>query len=149
MSRRGELCVSVDVDAPQQTVWDALVDWERQREWMLATKVRGTALGGHGVGGGIEGRTGVGPLAFVDTMVITEWEPPARCAVEHTGRMVRGTASFEVLPMPGNQSRVVWCEFLDLPGGRAGRWLWPLVAVPSRLGVGWSLRRFARQVPAG
>jgi len=69
--------------------------------------------------------------------------------VEHTGRVVRGGASFEVLPLSGTRSRVVWREFLDLPAGRLGRWLWPVIAIPSKLGVRWSLRRFARQVAAG
>ena len=135
-----ELCVGVDVDAPQKTVWDALVDWERQGEWMLATKVRATARDGRDVGGRIEGRTGLGPLSFLDTMVITDWEPPRRCVVRHTGRVVRGTASFDVQPS-STGSRVVWRESLELP-----RWLWPVIASPAELGVRWSLRRFARQV---
>jgi len=146
--RPAEFMASVDVDAPHAAVWDALVDWDRQGEWMLATTVRATSAHGRGVGGGIEARTGAGPVGFVDTMVITVWEPPNRCVVEHTGRVVRGHASFEVLPLPDARSRVVWREVIDVPGGRAGRVLWPLVAVPSSLGVRWSLRRFARQVAA-
>ena len=139
-----ELRVSVGVDAPQQVAWDALVDWERQGEWMLATTVRPTTRDGRGVGAGIEGRTGFGRLGFLDTMVISEWDPPRRCAVQHTGRVVRGTASFDVLPDSPTRSRVVWRESLDAPA-----WLWLLVALPAWLGVQWSLRRFARQVKAG
>jgi hypothetical protein len=32
-----------------------------------------------------------GPAGFTDTMKITEWDPPRRCVVRHTGRAVRGT----------------------------------------------------------
>ncbi len=134
------------VEAPPAAVWDALVDWDRQGEWMLGTRVRGTTNGGQGVGGGIEGWTGIGPIGFLDTMVITAWEPGVRCVVRHTGRVVRGSGAFEIEDLGGGRSRFLWSEYLDLPFGRVGRWGWPVVRPLLRAGVLHSLRRFARQV---
>ncbi len=141
-----QLRLEVDVAAPVERTWAALTDWERQGEWMLATTVRGTAAGGRGVGGAIEATTGVGRLGVVDRMEITGWDPPHGAYVRHLGRVVRGTASFEVRPRPGG-STVVWTEDLDLPLGAAGRTgfrlLRPLVAYGLRL----SLRRLAAWAP--
>jgi hypothetical protein len=108
-----------------------------------------TAQGGQGVGGGIEAFTGVGPLGFLDRMEITLWEPPRRCHVLHLGRVVRGTGAFEVEPLPGDRSRFVWREDLELPLGLLGRLGWPIVRPAFAAGVQLSLRRFARWVEAG
>lgn len=122
------------------------MDWSRQGEWIPATVVRG----GTGVGARVEARTGVGPAAFTDTMVITEWAPPRRCVVRHTGRVVRGSGVFEVVPQ-GEFSEFRWTELIDLPVPEAvrpvataiGRW----TVVPlTRLGLDYALRRFARLV---
>lgn len=144
-----ELVVTVDVDADPQRTWDALVDWGRQGEWMLGTTVRPTRSGGQGVGGGLEAVTGLGPLGVKDTMVVTQWEPPRRCLVRHTGAVVRGAGAFEVEPLPDGRSRVVWSEWLDLPLGLLGQVGWLAVRPALRLGVAASLRRFAAQVAAG
>jgi uncharacterized protein YndB with AHSA1/START domain len=141
------LVLEVDVDAPAEQVWEAAVDWDRQGEWMLGTRVRGTAQQGRGVGGGIEAFTGVGRIGFLDTMEITAWEPPYRCAVLHTGRVVRGTGLFEVVDLSGGRSRFVWSEDLVLPLGAVGRAGWPLVRPLFVAGVRRSLRRFAAWVP--
>ena len=135
--------LTVDVDAPVEQTWAAATDWARQGEWMLGTKVKGTAQDGIGVGGGIEAFTGVGRLGFLDTMEITRWDPPHACHVLHTGRVVRGTGEFEVRPR-GSGSTFVWREDLDLPLGVVGRLGWPLVRPLFRAGVQRSLDRFAR-----
>lgn len=140
------LTLTVDIDAPVEATWRAAVDWEAQGEWVYKTTVRGTAQGGVGVGGGIEAYTGVGKLGFLDTMVITVWEPPHRCEVLHTGRVVRGTGVFAVEELPGGQSRFVWEEQLDLPLGALGRAGWPLVRPLFAAGVRRSLQKFARLV---
>ena len=141
-----ELVLSVDVDAPAGAVWAAVTDWSRQGEWVLATRVRPTYAGGQGVGARLEARTGLGPLSILDSMTITAWEPPYRCVVRHTGRVVRGAGAFEVAELSPGRSRFTWSEWLDLPLGRLGRagfeLVRPLVAASLRL----SLRRFARWV---
>lgn len=143
-----EIALSVDMTATPEQVWAALTSWDTQRDWMLLTKVRGTVQNGQGVGGGIEGWTGIRRLGVLDTMVIRTWEPPSRCIVRHTGRVVRGAGAFEVADLGSGRSRFTWSEYLDLPLGVLGRVGWPLVKPVMALGVRYSLRRFARLVEA-
>lgn len=142
----GHLAVSAQVRAPVEAVWAATTDWERQGEWMPGTRVRATAQQGRGVGGGIEAWTGIGPLGFLDTMVITEWEPPHRCVVRHTGRLLRGGGAFEVAETPDGGSTLTWIEELDLPGGRLGRLGWRVLRPVIRSAVARSLGRLAASV---
>jgi uncharacterized protein YndB with AHSA1/START domain len=135
-----QLAAEVTVDAAPEAVWRAAVDWPRQREWIWATRVHG----GHGTGAEVTGRTGIGPVGFTDPMVITGWDPPRRCVLAHTGRLVRGTGIFEVAPR-GPGSRFRWTEQLELPvppavGAPAGRVIAPL----AEWGLRSCLRRFAR-----
>ena len=92
MSAPLEITSRVLVAAEPARVWQVAMDWSRQREWIWATQVRG----GAGPGAEVVARTGLGPVGFTDTMVITEWDPPRRCVVRHTGRVVRGLGIFEV-----------------------------------------------------
>lgn len=150
MSRPATLALAVDVDAPVETTWAAAVDWAGQSEWMLGTSVWPTDGGGEGVGTGVAAFTGVRVgrlrLGVLDTMRITRWEPPHRCDVVHTGTVVRGPGTFEVVPREGTRSRLLWREDLDLPFGAVGRLGWLLVRPVFAFGVRLSLRRFARRV---
>jgi len=138
---RVEISSRIEVPAGPEEVWRAVVDWPGQRRWMLGTRVQG----GQGLGAEVTARTGAGPLAFTDTMVITDWDPPRRCVVRHTGRVVRGDGIFEVTPR-GTGCEFRWTERLDLPFGGAGRLGWRLVRPLAQRGMDTSLRRFARLV---
>lgn len=139
-----ELVLSVDVDAPPAAVWAAITDWAGQGEWMLGTRVRATTEdGGQCVGGRLEAWTGLGRIGFLDTMTITAWEPPYRCVVRHTGRVVRGAGVFEVAELPGQRSRFTWAEWLDLPLGVLGQAGFVLARPLFAASVRFSLRRFA------
>jgi hypothetical protein len=81
-------------------------------------------------------------------MLITAWEHPRRVDVRHTGRVVRGTGTFEVRPRGERGSTFVWTEGLDLPLGALGRAGWPLVRPVMAAGVRFSLRRFAAYAAA-
>jgi hypothetical protein len=134
-----EVTSRVLVPAEPAELWRLAMDWERQGEWMLGTRVSG----GQGVGAAVTARTGLGPVGFMDTMVIAQWYPPHRCVVRHTGRVVRGTGVFEVSPR-GPVSEFAWTERLWLPGpvpGWLARWL---AAGPGRWLMDASLRRFRR-----
>lgn len=134
-----EISSRIVVSAPPEEVWRAVVDWAGQRRWMLGTRVHG----GHGLGATVVARTGIGPLALTDTMVISDWDPPHRCVVRHTGRVVRGAGIFEVTPRgPGCEFR--WTEQLDLPLAAVGRLGWRLARPLAQRGMDISLRRFAR-----
>jgi len=138
-----EIAARVTVAAEPAATWRAAVDWPRQREWIWATRVSG----GHGAGAEVTGRTGIGPIGFTDPMVITEWDPPRRCVLKHTGRVVRGTGTFEVAPHgPGSQFR--WVEHLQLPVPPAVGRVAGLVITPvAEWALRSSLRRFARLLP--
>lgn len=150
-----ELVHSVVVDAPPRQVWAALTDWIRQGEWMLLTDVEITGGDPHAVGGRLAARTGVPwrrgrHLGVLDTMVITEWDPPRRAVVQHTGRIVRGPGTFRIDPR-GAGSLVTLTEQWWLPFGLLGRLGWPLVKPAVAAGIVLSLKRFAdfaRRYPA-
>lgn len=138
-----EVIERVDVVAPREAVWAALTDWDHQGEWMLGTRTRVTGGDGRSVGSTLAAFTGLGPLGFTDTMEITAWEPPTRCEVRHTGRLVHGLGVFEVVARGEGRSTLVWHEHLRPPLGRLGDLGWLLAGPAFRLGVRQSLRRFA------
>lgn len=142
-----ELRESIEVPASADVVWRAFTDWEGQGAWMLLTRVRSTTAEREGVGAGIEGVTGVGPVGIRDPMIVRTWDPPRRCIVRHTGRVVRGAGIFEVEPMGPDSSRFSWGEVLELPLGALGRLGFPLVRPFAAWGLRASLRRFASWVP--
>jgi uncharacterized protein YndB with AHSA1/START domain len=147
-----ELVERVDVAAPPERAWAALTAWNRQGEWMVATDVATLDAQAQQVGGRLAARTGVPApggrrIGVLDTMVITEWDPPRRVVVEHTGRVVRGRGIFEVKPRDGGAT-LSWREELDLPLGRLGALGWPLARPFVALGLRRSLRRFPAFVAA-
>jgi carbon monoxide dehydrogenase subunit G len=145
MSRRVELTIPVEVAAPAADVWHAITDWPGQSEWIFATTVRVTVPGdGRRLGATLSAVTGFGPLAFTDNMEISEWEPPRRCVVLHTGKIIRGDGVFEVEELGPERSRVLWTERLDLPFGVIGLAGWTLGRGLFRAGVASSLRKMAR-----
>ncbi|GAA2971668.1 SRPBCC family protein [Actinokineospora diospyrosa] len=129
----------VEVAAPARVTWAAMTDWANQGAWMLGTAVRVTSGDGRGVGSTLAAFTGVVGIGFTDHMEITEWRPPVRCAVRHTGWLVRGTGVFEVVDRGAAGSTFVWREDLRVP-----RPLWAAVSPVFRAGLRLSLRRFAR-----
>lgn len=135
-----EVMAEAIAETSAERLFEVLTDWPRHAEWMPFTRARG----GHEVGASLEGWTGFGPLGFRDTMVITEWRPGRRVAVRHTGRLVRGVAWFEVGPIPGGGSSIVWSERLDLPLGPLGRAGWVMAAPVFRGFMNIGLRRLAR-----
>ncbi len=144
-----EVSVSVDVDASPEQVWRTAVDWPTQARWMFLTHVDVTSGDGHQVGDELSAFTGIGRVGFVDTMTITAYDAPQCCVVRHTGKVVRGTAAFEVVALGPDRARFVWTEWLELPLGLVGQvgfalfrplFLWPLRR---------SLRAFAAQAARG
>ncbi|MEV5964218.1 SRPBCC family protein [Kribbella sp. NPDC051952] len=91
---------SIELELDPQTAWNVVMDWDRQSRWMLLTQVWATGQDGTGVGGGVAARTSVGAIGFTDDMVITHWDPPRECTVKHLGKIVRGTGTFTITPLP-------------------------------------------------
>ena len=104
---------------------------------------------GTGVGGKIEAFTGIWRIGFLDTMEITAWDPPRLCDVNHTGRVVRGTGTFEVVATSESTSKFIWSEDLDLPLGLLGKVGFFFVKPGFVYGVRKSLEKFASQVEQG
>jgi carbon monoxide dehydrogenase subunit G len=138
-----KLTERVDVDVPPETVFQAATDWERQGEWILATRVRVRDGDGRSVGSEMEAVTGMFGIGITDRMRIVRWEAPARCEVQHLGWVVRGTGIFAVRPRGRDAATFEWTEQLDLPLGMLGRLGWPLVRPAFRWGLRRSLDRFA------
>ncbi len=143
------LSLDVLVNAPPESVFDAFTQWSEQGEWMTGTRVEVRRGDGQSPHSEIAGWTGLGPLGFSDTMTITRWEPPYRVDVEHTGSVVRGTGTMQVLALPDGRSRLVWSEGLELPLGAVGRAGWPLAKPAFMAGAKRSLRKFASLVETG
>lgn len=142
-----ELVERIDVDASPEQVWTALTDWEGQGEWMLATDVRTVDGPAQGLHGRLAARTGLPlpggrRLGVLDTMIITKWDPPHLIEVQHTGRIVRGPGTFEVVPR-GAHATLVCSERWYLPYGPVGIVGWALLRPAVVWGLRRSLQRFA------
>ena len=113
--------------APPGAVWEVLTDFAGHGRWIPLTSMRLDA-GPPRVGWAFTGVTGVGRLAFSDSMVLTRWVPPSRGEPEgpdgdeerggelrlvKTGWLLGGWAHISVLP-DGSGSRVVWHEVLTI-----------------------------------
>jgi uncharacterized protein YndB with AHSA1/START domain len=143
-----DLVEQIDVDAPPERVWALMTDWERQGDWMLLTDVRTVGDDAQRLHGRLAARTGLPlpgrrRLGVLDTMIITKWQPPTLVEVQHTGRIVRGPGTFEVLPRDGGAT-VVCRETWYLPYGYLGVVGWFL----SRPLVVWGLRRSLQRLAA-
>ena len=151
MPNSNHLALTVEINRPAKVVWKHLVDWRGQSDWMLQTKVWSeldqdrTIKNGKGVL--IFAFTGLFPnfypklkLGVLDTMEVTNWQPPIKCEVVHIGRIIRGTGKFE-LKEKQSATTFYWSEEIIAPA------IFLAILKPFiLLGVRISLRRFARLV---
>jgi len=141
---------SVDLTVDPATAFASIVDLPSQERWIIATSlypIDGSISIPH-VGSRMAAFTGIGSVGFLDTMVVTVYDPPWRWITQHEGEFVRGVGIFEVQVTPAG-SRVTWAEELDLPFGVIGRLGWPLIKPLARIGLQASLRRMAKQIANG
>jgi len=144
----GEVTATVIVDAPAERVFAAFLAWERQGEWIPFTTVR-VVEGDGGEGSLIEAITQAGPAVIKDEMRVEKVDPPYELRVMHCGKILRGPGVLRCTPMAGERTQVVWHEWFQLPGGVAGKAVWPLLWPGSKVGFKRALRKFARLVEAG
>jgi carbon monoxide dehydrogenase subunit G len=144
---RVRLASSVLIARPVADVWEYLVDWRRQREWIWLTTVVPLDDDAHRVGGRVRARTGLGPLGFTDPITVTTWDPPRRLDLLHTGRVVRGEATTLVEPA-GTATRVSWEERIDVPGGVLGALAWRPGRPAAQRALDWTLHRLRRRLEA-
>lgn len=140
-----EFRVSVKVFAPVDQVWNKLVNWQSQGEWMALTKVWSSADqdGKSGVGTVIEAFTGIGPFGVLDEMRITKWDPPTFCAVDHYGKYIKGLGEFTLVGLSPDVTRFDWHEKIDAPS-----WLLTVIKPGILIAVRYSLWKFARTLRA-
>jgi hypothetical protein len=137
------LAISLEIEAPIQKVWEELANWEKQSDWMLQTRVWVTSKIQSGVGTQISALTGIKSFGILDTMEVTNWQPPHICDVVHTGRVIRGTGRFELIAIDAARTRFDWSEEVIAP-----RALFILMVPGLYVGVRISLARFARSLRA-
>lgn len=155
MSNQNKLALTVEINQPIKIVWQHLVNWRSQSDWMLQTKVWSeldqdqTIKNGKGVL--IFAFTGLFPklypklkLGVLDTMEVVNWHPPYKCDVLHIGRIIRGTGSFELVSNSASKkggTTFYWSEEIIAPA------IFIAILKPFiLLGVRISLRRFTRLV---
>lgn len=138
--------LEIPTAAPRDVVWDVLVDWERQSEWMLDAKAV-HVLTQHREGEGVTIRCPTNLLGFTvqDVMRVTGWIEPSYFEVTHLGRIITGVGAFELEELGPNRTRIVWWEQIDPPLGAVGRLGAELVVAPfTRRLFGRSLRQLAQ-----
>lgn len=115
--------LDVPTSAPREVVWDVLVDWERQSEWMVDAKaVHVLTPEREGVGVTIRCPTNLMGLTVQDVMRVTRWEEHEALEVVHLGSIITGTGAFELRDGPGDGSTIHWWEEVDPPLGAFGEW---------------------------
>ena len=113
--------ISLTLACNQERAWQAIADWEGQGSWMLQSKVWVTSQIREGVGTSIAAFTGpfyksypkFAKLGLLDTMVVTNWQPPTRCDVLHTGKVLKGTGTFELVEISEKATRFNWSEDIE------------------------------------
>ncbi|MCY3559981.1 MAG: SRPBCC family protein [bacterium] len=119
------LCIETTIALGRESVWAHLSDIASHAEWMAdAVAIEFLSAQRQGAGTRFACETRVGPLRVTDLMEITEWSPPSRMGVRHSGA-VSGEGRFELQPAgpSGEHTRMTWSETLRLPwwlGGPLG-----------------------------
>ncbi|MGA0112833.1 MAG: SRPBCC family protein [Candidatus Nanopelagicaceae bacterium] len=136
-----EFRVTVTVNGYIDKVWEKLVDWKSQGEWMALTEVNSSVDNGgaSGVGTEISAFTGIGKFGVLDKMRVTQWEPPEFCAVDHYGKWIKGVGEFRLTQISPDKVRFDWYEKIAAP-----KLVMALVKPGIILAVTYSLRKFAR-----
>jgi uncharacterized protein YndB with AHSA1/START domain len=136
-TRMGTFAIERAVDAPPRQVWDVITDWAGYARWIPLTRMR-LDPGLTGVGWSFAGLTGISRFRFSDTMVMTDWAPPAgegpgAFRLVKVGRLLAGWAEVSVLPAAdGAQTRLIWRENIVIRPVVLGRLLAPLTDLVNR-----------------
>jgi uncharacterized protein YndB with AHSA1/START domain len=101
------------VPTPIAAVWGTVTDFGAYGRWIPLTSMRVDDPPVR-AGWGFAGKTGLGPVGFLDTMLIVRWEPPADgragFAIRKTGRVLRGWAHVLLESTATDGTDVLWRE---------------------------------------
>ena len=138
-----EFKVSLIIDGRLPDVWNQLVAWRNQGDWMLLTKVEASDYGSSdsGIGTTIDAFTGIGKFGILDRMRVVKWEPPTFCEVIHYGKWIKGVGRFSLVELGDGKTRFDWYEQIDAPN-----YIIALIKPGILIAVRWSLRKFARSL---
>jgi hypothetical protein len=137
------IAITIKLPVSIERAWNSIQDWESQSDWMLQTRVWVTSEIREGIGTEIEAFTGLIPskkfFGILDSMRVTQWNPPYSCEVLHTGKIIKGTGLFRLEKISDKETFFHWSEIVIAP-----RALFLLTLPGLYLGVRISLSRFAR-----
>jgi hypothetical protein len=111
-----EFRITIKIKAPVNKVWNELVTWRNQGNWMALTKVESSDVGpdDSGIGTTIKAFTGIGKFGVLDLMKVTDWQPPYFCRVDHYGKIIKGIGEFKLTEV-GDETRFDWYEEIFAP----------------------------------
>lgn len=115
------LTYKITIQASQQKTFEYVSDWEKQSDWILFTTVKNLSDPIDRVNPRLLATTSFGPLRFVDTMIVTEWQPYEKIVVEHTGRTIMGKGVFTVVATSPTSCEFIWQEITPVPFGVVGQ----------------------------
>lgn len=149
MTSFNELKYSITINAPRDVVWAKLTDWESQTSWMAMTHVTTkVSESGEPLGTEIFALTGIAArrnfalkkyCGILDHMVVTKWQPPQMCEVDHIGKVIKGIGRFTLHQIEPAKTKFDWYEQIDAP-----KILMLVIRPAVMLGVRFSLWRFTR-----
>jgi uncharacterized protein YndB with AHSA1/START domain len=141
---------SVELKAKPEDAFAAMADPRAQEKWIFATTMYAveSSASPPQVGARIAAFTGLWGIGFLDTMTVTEYDPPRRWVMDKDGALLNGIGIMQVDPLPGG-CRASWTNELDLPFGVLGRLGWPVVRPLARLALTAALRRMGRLLERG
>jgi Polyketide cyclase / dehydrase and lipid transport len=148
-----EFTIRRTLAVPAERLWLTVTDWAAHARWVPATTVRVTTPDPPGVGTQFIARTGLGPLAMVDVMRVTRWQPPGpgipgECEIEKIGGLVKGGARIAVTAAGPDRSHLVWGEWLRIKGLSAIPGARPVMAVVARVAFGRAISAMAAEMNA-
>lgn len=119
------------IEASPQRVWEVLVAWERQPEWMHdARSVRVTSPHRRGTDVTIVCATDIAAgIVIDDPMLVTEWDEEHVLGVLHQGSIIRGVGAFE-LEQSEYGTVLTWWEEATVPFGAVGELVASATVVP-------------------
>jgi hypothetical protein len=145
--------IRIETPLPAPVAWRRILDVHRHGEVVPLTTMTGDALYAAELvpGSRFVARTGVGPLAVDDAMVVDEiTEPTDETAglarIRKEGSVVHGWIELTVTPRDHGGSVVQWVQQISVAGvpGLAG----PVTAAVAKAAYGQSLRRLLELDPS-
>ena len=137
--------VCIDTPRPPDEVWHRVLDLRLHDRLIPFTRITSGMVPAAGLrpGSTFVARTGVGPIGFVDPMVVTDVRAPADdsaglARIQKRGRVIRGSIELRVMPQPAG-SRLEWDQEISVRGvPRALGWV---TATVRKAAYGMALRR--------